>query len=255
VSFTDPDRFAAMTAAETNAQGLKQSGVAPSLLTGTATSNTDEDGTVQVEIDGPDTVTASTEDDPTNEPIYARCVAGYVAQDERVHVLFSGGTAYVIGSGGDGGEGQPRTIGAASIEPQTDVAILGTAQTMVPLLAAESTILHPGHLIEICVNMHLQSGAASNTITGRVIRTDADGVDVEVARFCRESALANNQTIQVGVPVFDFAPEPGTYSYTPSLQASSTGLTIVLDPATSPLVVASCIVKDQGPLPVSYLAS
>lgn len=255
MSSFDEDRFAALTAAETNNQAARNAGTPLVLFVGTAESNTDEDGTVQVTVDAPESEGASDEDTPTDLPITARCWGRYVAQGERVHGLFSAGTAYVVGSGGDGGEGQPDTIGAASIEPTTDIAIASTAQVQISGLEAECSVLHPNHLVEINVNVHLQSGAAANLLTGRVIRIDSEGDEVEVGRWLRNSALANNQTVQGGVPVFDFAPDPGDYIYVPSVQASVTGWSLILSPATSPLTVASCVVTDRGPLPVSWAAT
>lgn len=249
------DWWASLTAGETNAQAARNAGQPVSLATGTAVSNTNEDGTVQVLVDGPVGAGTDDPDAPNADAVIARCVAGYVAQDERVVLLVSGGTVYVVGSGGDGSEGQPRTLGAASIAPTSNIPVGVTSAVPITALTADAQVLHPGHLIEVNVNVHLTSNGANNTLTGRVIRQDSEGVNVEVGRFLRSSQMGNGETIQAGPTVFDFAPEPGPYVYFPTVQASVGGWTLILSPATSPLVVASLVVADLGPLPVGWAAS
>jgi hypothetical protein len=244
-----------LTAAETVRQGLRQSGIAAAYMTGVTVSNTAEDGTVQVLVDRPETAAVTDPDLVTaNVPQVARCWGRYVAQDERVRLEFVGGTLSVVGSGGgDGSMGQPDILGAASIAPTTDVPVASTVATAIPLLDCEGCqVLHPNHLIRVEINIHLQSEAAANTLTGRVIRTDDEGIDTEVGRFLRSNQMGNNETIQAGVPVRDFAPEPGTYTYSFTVQAAVTGFSIILDPATSPLWAATASVEDRGPLPPGW---
>ncbi len=241
------DDLASLRAAETNAKALQTSGVAPVYNVGTVTSGTDEDGDCQVLVDGPIDISDDDTEDVGNEPVTARCWATPVSQGTRVRVCTNpDGTTDVVGAGG----GQPCLIGIATIPGgETDVAVVSTAQVAISDLEASAEVLHPGHAVQVTVNVHLSSGAASNTLVGRVIRRDDEGNLTEVGRFLRSSAMGNNETIQAGVPVTDWDPEPGVYTYYPTVQASATGWSVILDPATTPDTAASLTVTDLGPLP------
>ncbi len=226
-------------------------GLPPRFSVGDAVTGTDEDGQVQVLVDGPDS--SSTDEDTTdgdaNQPIIARCWGNSVAQGERVNVVtLPDGSSWVVGSTA----GQPRCIGASAIPGgATDVTIVSTAATAISDLDTDAGVKHPSHLVGVDVNVFLQSNGANNTLVGRVRRIDEDGTSSEVGRFLRSTDMANNQTIEAGVRVYDWAPEPGQYTYRATVQAAVTGWTMILSPNTTPEVAASLVVSDLGPLPDS----
>jgi hypothetical protein len=229
-----------------------RSGRWPLYGTGTAQGYTDEEGEVDVLLDGPPS-TSPDEDDTSadaNQPVKASVICGSVALGEKVRTVYTpDGSVFVVGSMG----GQPKVIGAALIEGgNTDIAVVSTTPEAITDLRAEVTIQHPGHLIRIDTNIFLQSGGASNILTGRVRREDETGATVEVGRFLRSSAMGLNQTIMAGVPCFDYAPDPGAYVYWPSVAADVGGWSIILDPASTPLVAAALVVTDCGALPPAF---
>jgi hypothetical protein len=232
-------------------EGQKTTGTAPKFWVGDALTGTDEDGQVIVLVDGPDPTTTDDEltTDDANQPIIARCWGNSVATGERVNLVsLPDGSTWVVGSTA----GQPRCIGASAIPGgATDIAIVSTSAVPITDLETEAQVLHPGHLIGIDVNVYLESGAATNLLIGRVRRQDEDGNTEEVGRFLRSNQMGANETIQAGPRVYDWDPEPENYIYFPTVQASDTGWSIILDPSTTPLIAASLVVTDLGPLPAS----
>lgn len=247
MSYWDP---AASTAAQTSR--LARSVVAvPQWWTGTAQSVTDEDGLVEVLVDGPDAVVdeEDTSTDDPNQPVLVGCPGIQVAPEQRVlGVTLPNGSAWVMGSP----QGQPFLLGTASIAGGTaDQSFTSVAQQTLVGMTVEVEILHPDHLIGIDVNAQIVSGGAANALTGRVIRTDEDGAAVEIGRFLRNSAMASGQDVQVGPRVIDYDVEPGTYSYSCTVQATVTGFTFRTTPGTTPQTAASTTVCDLGPKPTS----
>lgn len=234
---------------------LDRSPSPPRWCSGTVVSGTDPGGYCEVIIDSALTVVASeaeADTDPIdpldpNPSVEAKCLTGAVAVDERVMTVSTAdGAVYVVGSQG----GQPRVVGAAFIAGGvSDIAVASTSATELSALRCEAYLPHPNHLIRVEVSVHLQSGAASNTLIGRVRREDPDAVNVEVGRFLRSSAMGNNETIHAYGAAYDVAPDPGEYEFFPTLQASDTGFTVVTDPSTTPAVAAALVVTDLGALP------
>jgi hypothetical protein len=223
-------------------------GPPPKLYTGSAEGVTSEDGATSVRVKtAADVFDEETDSEDLNPPVEAITLIRPVSAGEEVLVLqdVASGAAYVVpyASG---------LIGVASIPGgEPDVAVVSTSPVSITDLEAEAEILWPDHLIEIQVNAYISSGGAANTLIGRVMREDEDGVSVEVGRFLRSNQVGNNQTIQVGVPVHDVAPEPGVYSYRPSIEAAVTGWSIILSPGSTPETAASLTVYDKGALPTT----
>lgn len=236
-------------AAEILHQAKRQLGVAPQWRTAQAASYTDADGDVEVILDGLDTSSGADDDEDlgANTACFARVLCGPVAMDERVATVTTpDGGLYVVGSMG----GQPRCVGLAAIAGgAADVAVASTLPIGIDDLRAEYTVAQPNHLFRFDTSIYLQSGGAANTLIGRIRREDPDATTVEVGRFLRSTGLANNETVMAGVSVFDVAPDTGVYTAWPSVQASVTGWSIILNPSTTPLWAASLAVMDCGPLP------
>lgn len=215
-------------------------------VTGEAQGITDEDGYTSVLLDGPPDLVDDddTDESTTNTAMPMQTLVRGLARGERCVVLTTAaGAAYALPFANG-------LIGAASIPGgETDIAVVSTDAEPIALLEVEAEVLWPGHLVTIEINAYIQSGAAGNVLIGRIERTDADGTVVEVGRFLRASQVANNETMQVGIPVDDVDPAPGVYTYTPTIQAGTTGWSIILDPSTTPETAASMKVIDHGPLP------
>jgi hypothetical protein len=238
-------------AAQIIGEAAKGTGVAPRFSVGDALTGTDEDGQVLVLVDGPDQAITDEDvtDEDANQPIIARCWGNSVATGERVNLVsLPDGSTWVVGSTA----GQPRCIGASSIPGGTaDIPVFSTSPERITDLDCDAQVLHPGHQIAIDVNIQLESAANANTMVGRVRREDEDGNNVEVGRFLRSNQLSVNQHFQVGPRVIDWDPEPEFYTYFVTVEASTTGWALILNPSSTPETAASVTVTDLGPLPAS----
>lgn len=240
-------------AADTSSSTLAKSGRSAVWNVGTAQGVTDEEGVTLVLVDGPAGAVAEEDvsDDDANVPVECQTIGQPVANGQRVWVAsLPNGATVVLGSPG----GQPGLLGHASIAGgvanQTFVST--SAKTLVGL-EAEVEVLWPDHEISVDVSAQFQSNGANNVLTGRIMRTDEEGNTVEVGRFLRSSAMASGETIQAGVTVKDYAPEPGVYVYYATCQATVTGFRLITNPGTTPLTAAAMDVLDLGALPTSTL--